>query len=302
MPTLTLAHSPDADDLAMWWPLVGQHGSGPRVDTGPFAFELIGADVEQLNTELADGQRPYDLCAISAAAYTRVSDRYRITACGSSFGEGYGPKLVTQPQAPIASDPVAALRAGASLAVPGRRTTAFAVLRIAAGQDLVAEPLPFLEIAPAVAAGEYDLGLLIHEAQLTFEDQGLQAALDLGAWWQEHKRTPLPLGLNVITRDLDERFGQGSTSAVCRALDDSIDFALANPDDTQQALLAINPDRTEWQDRALLDRYLSMYVSPLTRDMGRPGLEALESLYTSMHDAGLIDATPPLDIARAEPA
>lgn len=301
MPRLTLAHSPDADDLVMWWPLAGLDGSGPVIATDDFEFELIGADVEELNKELIAGETPYDLCAISAAAYPRVSDRYRITACGSSFGEGYGPKLVCRADNPRGAEPIAALRAGASLAIPGRNTTAFGVLRLATddrADALNVRVMPFLEIAPAVQSGEIDFGLLIHEAQLTFADLGLTAALDMGAWWEASRAMPLPLGLNVVARNLDDRFGVGTTDRIARMLVASVDHALSHADDSQRYLLAANPERKEWQDRELLDRYLAMYVSPLTRDVGDVGERSLNELYRSLASIGVLDSAPEVDIAR----
>ncbi|MEO0513132.1 MAG: MqnA/MqnD/SBP family protein [Planctomycetota bacterium] len=302
---LTLAHSPDADDLVMWWPLAGLPaelgGSGPAVDTQGLSYRLLGADVEELNKGLLSGDLAYDLCAISAAAYPRIADTYRITRCGGSFGEGYGPKLVAlespQPTTrPPAQDPLNHLKSGATLAIPGANTTAFAVLRSAVDHaELRATVLPFLEIAPAVAAGRFDYGLLIHEAQLTFTELGLRKALDLGEWWQSEHDLPLPLGLNVVRRDLDERFRPGTLDRVAAALEASIDAALADADAAQRYLLHTNPDRKEWRDRALLDRYLSMYVSGLTRDMGDAGTRGLVTLYETMHAGGLIDAVPTVD-------
>lgn len=301
MPRLTLAHSPDADDLVMWWPLAGLQGSAPAIDTQGFEFDLIGADVEELNKLLIAGETPYDLCAISAAAYPHVSDRYRITACGASFGEGYGPKLVCRPDHPSSQAPLEALRNGATLAIPGVNTTAFNVLKLAVGDrhgSIQSQEMPFLEIAPAVLDGRIDFGLLIHEAQLTFAEIGLSAALDLGAWWEQTHDLPLPLGLNVVARNLDERFGTGTTDRVARMLVESVDYALAHPDESQQYLLRTNPNRTEWQDRDLLEKYLSMYVSVLTRDAGARGEQSLRVLYTSLEGLGVLSSAPSIDIAR----
>lgn len=270
-------------------------GGGPRVETRGFGFELIGADVEQLNRGLISGDLGYDLCAISAAAYPRVADRYRITACGGSFGEGYGPKLVCRE--PVDTpEALRRLAGGASLAVPGTNTTAFSVLRAACARwDLSPQVVPFLDIPAGVASGAYEFGLLIHEAQLTFHEHDLSLALDLGAWWASAFGGPLPLGLNVVRRDLDDRFGGGSVVAISAALEDSIDYATSHADDSQRYLLQVNPARTEWRDRALLDRYLSMYVSDLTRDMGEAGRRGLETLYRVMAEGGAIDEAPVVD-------
>ena len=295
---LKLAHSPDADDLVMWWPLTGQrHPDGtpvdgglgePRVDLGPFRFTLLGGDVEALNAEAADrDDPPYDVTAISAGAYPALADRWRITACGGSFGEGYGPRVVVREDSGIRS--VDDLR-GARVAVPGTRTSAFLTLSLllggadggesdsGSGRGFEHEAMLFSDVPGAVAEGRADAGLLIHEAQLSHETMGLRLVVDLGQWWGERTGLPLPLGLNVVRRDLDDRFGPGTIERLSRVLSESVAHAATHRDDSYRHLIRNMGERTEWRDRAMVDRYLDMYVSGLTLDMGEGGREALRRL------------------------
>ncbi|MEM1329917.1 MAG: MqnA/MqnD/SBP family protein [Planctomycetota bacterium] len=309
LPMLTLAHSPDSDDLVMWWPLVGvtdargQPLEGnlgkPAIDTGGFRFDLLAEDVQALNRRAIE-RGDLDITAISAHAYPHLSDRYRITSCGGSFGEGYGPKLVAK-----RDDGPASLSdlAGKRLAVPGVHTTAYLTLQLLAHEAGVspdaiqAVERPFEEVAGAVASGEADAGLLIHEAQLTIaRDAELGVVLDLGAAWQEARGLPLPLGLNVIKRDLDDRYGPGSCARVSAILSASVEHAVTNPDTSKLLLRKRAHERPEWNDDALVDKYLSMYVSDLTRDMGEAGTGALEALLGEGARLGLCPHPGPIDL------
>lgn len=290
--TLTLAHSPDADDLVMWWPLTGQQHpsagrfSDPQLDTRALAFDLTARDVEELNKLALTGESSYDITAVSAAAYPAIADRYAITRAGASFGEHYGPKLVVRRDSAI--DTLEDL-AGDLIAIPGRNTTAYLTLRLARPGVRVVEML-FSEIPAAVARGEADAGLLIHEAQLTLADHGLRAIADMGQWWGSQTGMPLPLGLNVVRRDLPD------LDTLCDLLAESVAIAARERDASKAFLRRNNAGKPEWDDDALLDRYLDMYVSPMTVDMGEPGRRALAELYRRAHEAGLIDAVPPLDV------
>ncbi|MFI4896211.1 MAG: menaquinone biosynthesis family protein [Phycisphaerales bacterium JB059] len=302
--TLRLAHSPDSDDLVMWWPLTGMRGPDgaavdgplgrPVIETGRFRFETVARDVEELNKLVVGdtpGARPYDITAISCAAYPFIADRYAITRSGGSFGEGYGPKVVVREDAGVRT--VEALR-GKRVAVPGVRTSAFLTLtRMLGGFEHV--EMLFSEIPGAVARGEVDAGLLIHEAQLTFAEQGLRAIADVGVWWEGETGMPLPLGLNVIRRDLDERFGAGTVREVAGMLTASIRHAVEHADDSHRFLVLNAGDRTEWNDRALVDQYLSMYVSGLTLDMGETGIAAIRELLSRGAGAGVVPACERVD-------
>lgn len=301
---LTLAHSPDSDDLVMWWPLCGMTDAEgrslpgamgrPVIDTGGLVFRPIAEDVETLNRRACE-RGDLDVTAISAHTYPYVKDVYRITRCGGSFGEGYGPKVVVRAGDRRFDDgePSLArlLRPGHSIAVPGRKTTAFLVLsmllrEIDPAQRMTAVPMPFGAIIGAVQREEVAAGLLIHEAQLTFESAGLRMIVDLGAWWQRTRAGPLPLGLNVLRRDLNGRV-EGGCERVAALLAASVAHAVTHPRESREFLRVRGGDRPEWSDDALVARYLSMYVSDLTRDMGEPGREAIGRLLRAGAEAGL---------------
>ncbi|MEO1278749.1 MAG: MqnA/MqnD/SBP family protein, partial [Planctomycetota bacterium] len=177
------------------------------------------------------------------------------------------------------------------IAIPGLNTTAAMVLKMVladAADDITLVEMPFQRVAPSVLEGSVGAGVLIHEAQLTFANMGLKQVLDLGAWWHEQTQKPLPLGLNVIRRGLDDEHGAGTTAEVSSLLSASVAHARANAEDTREYLLLHSDTRPEWKNAALLDRYLSMYVSELTASMGDVGREALGVLYARAHDAGLL--------------
>ncbi len=289
---LTLAHSPDADDLVMWWPLTGQRHpdagrySAPQLDTRGWSFDLTARDVEELNKLAVGGDDAYDVTAVSAAAYPAIADRYAITRAGASFGEHYGPKLVVRKDSAIQTmDDLA----GDLVAIPGVNTTAYLALRLARPGVRVVEML-FSQIPGAVASGEVDAGLLIHEAQLTIDRDNLRAVADMGQWWGSQTGLPLPLGLNVVRR------GVPGLDALCDLLAESVAFAAREREASKAFLRRNAAGKPEWADDDLLDRYLDMYVSPMTVDMGQAGRSALDELYRRAHEAGLIEQVPPLDV------
>lgn len=294
---LNLAHSPDSDDLVMWWPLVGvRYPDGtpidgdlgkPQVDTGPFRFNLVARDVEELNKLVIgeDGGGGYDITAISCAAYPAIADRYAITAGGGSFGENYGPRLVVREDSRLNS--IKDLRErGVLVAIPGVNTSAYMTLRMAADEVETREML-FSDIPGVVAAGDVDAGLLIHEAQLTFGDMRLREIGDMGKWWHKQTGKPLPLGLNVIRKDLDERFGSGTCKELARVLNDSVRCCVRMGEASRQYLQLNKGDRTEWDDPELVDRYLAMYISGLTLDMGQIGRDAIQTFLERGAELGL---------------
>lgn len=308
---LNLAHSPDSDDLVMWWPLTGirlPDGTPydgplgkPQVDTGRFRFNLIARDVEELN-KLVIGQvigeesassPPYDITAISCATYPAIADRYAMTTSGGSFGENYGPRIVVREDSPIQSlDDLA--DSDCTIGIPGVNTSAYMGLTLAIGAFEHREML-FSTIPQAVARGEVDAGLLIHEAQLTFEESGLRKVDDLGAWWHSKTGKPLPLGLNVIRRDLDERFGEGTVAELASVLNASVRCCVEMAEASRLYLQLNKGDRTEWDDPELVDRYLSMYVSGLTLDMGSVGRDSIETFLGMASDAGLCPRVDRID-------
>jgi len=187
-----------------------------------------------------------------------------------------------------------------TIAVPGRHTTAFLALSLLLDADN-GPPFNFVEmrfdaIIDAVRTGKVDAGVLIHEAQLTFEQQGLVQLAELGAWWHDDTNLPLPLGLNVMLRNLDDRFGEGTIKQVSALLTASVRHARTHAADSRRLLLARAGDRPEWRDDALVERYLAMYVSDLTEDMGESGREALNLLFARGAKAGLCPKAGEIDI------
>lgn len=314
MVELSLAHSPDSDDMVMWWPLTGIQGpSGvavdgpegrPAIDTGQFTFRTVADDVQRLNRRAID-IGDFDITAVSAHTYPHIRSRYAITSCGASMGEGYGPKLVVR-NASYATTLPDLLRdlpendgavAGGAIAIPGRQTTAYLTLRLLAGRPFPIREMLFSEIPGAVSRGEVVAGLLIHEAQLSFASLGLRPLVDVGEAWFGRTGLPLPLGLNVIRRDLDSRFGQGTVARVAQLLSASVRFAVAHPVASRRMLLLHSGDRPEWRDDELVRRYLAMYVSPLTMDMGERGRTALATLLGEGFRAGLCPDPGEIDLA-----
>ncbi len=288
---LTLAHSPDPDDAFMWWPLgVPDLGMKPAIDTGRFTFQPIAADIHDLNVRAVE-RADLDITAISMFALAHASRNYVMTSCGSSMGDGYGPKvLATSPH------PSEWLKTpGLTIAVPGERTSAFLVLRLMLGGAFTFRAMHFREIIPAVLRGEVDAGLVIHEAQVTFQDAGLHLVADLGKWWTESTGLPMPLGANAIRRDLDDRFGTGTSHEVAGILRASIEHALAHRDQGLDYAMRYAGDTP----RPLADRFIGLYVNDLTLDMGPRGERAVAELLGRAADAGLAPRLPSIDVVRA---
>lgn len=291
-PILTLGHSPDPDDVFMWWPITGMvdprdHSRvtrPPEIDAGHFSFRALPDDIDVLNRRAAE-RGDLDITALSINAYAHVRHRYALTTCGSSMGFGYGPKLVVRADSALTGDNlVARMRAGdLRVAVPGVRTTAFLAFSLIVGGPITATELPFDRILTAVSSGEADLGLLIHQAQLTFSQLGLRQVADVGQWWLARTGLPLPLGGNAVRRDLDQRFGAGTCREVAATLLASIRHALAHRDESLRYAMSFAPEI----DRAQADRYIDMYVNDLTLDARPQGLEAVRRLLFESHRAGL---------------
>lgn len=313
--TLTLAHSPDPDDVFMWWPLTGKirpdgtqvpgAAGRPVLDTGRFEFRALPADIHVLNRR-AITQGNLDITALSVRAYAQVQDRYRLTRCGASFGDGFGPKLVRR-SADADRIAVSSLaQPGVRIAIPGRETTAFLLLALAIGPEHATGDrfieMPFEQIIPAVARGEVDAGLVIHEGQLTFVDAGLELLLDVGAWWKEKTGLVTPLGVNAVRRDLDERFGAGTLGQVGDLLSRSVAYAVERRAESTEYSLPFalaNTDRGRDGARPTLDRvdrYCRMYVNDLTVDMGETGRSAITALLDAGARAGVCPALSPIDL------
>jgi 1,4-dihydroxy-6-naphthoate synthase len=285
-PVLRLGHSPDPDDAFMWWPLLDR-GEGPRIDTGRFRFEAVTDDIESLNRRSSTAE--LEITAMSCAQYPHVSELYAVTACGASMGDAYGPKLVAREAVTMDS-----LReSGGPIAVPGRRTSAFGALSLILGTGgFRYEEVPFDRIIEAVAAREYDAGLVIHEGQLTYESSGLCLLVDVGAWWTGHHHCPLPLGLNTIRRDLDQRFGAGTLPEVTATLLRSVEYALDHR--AESIAYALNFARDMGAE--LADSFIQLYVNQWTLDFGPTGTEAVRRFLDALHTAGVCPDPGPIDV------
>ena len=271
MPTIRVAHSPDSDDAFMFYALAtGKVATGDR----RYAHEL--ADIETLNRRAVAGE--LDVTAVSFHAYAHLADRYALLVHGASVGDRYGPRLVAREPRP--ADPHAAL-AGRLVGIPGELTTAYLALRLYQSGART-RVLPFDAIEDAVVAGEVDVGLLIHEGQLTFADRGLSLWEDLGEWWGRQTGLPLPLGGNVVRRDL----GPELVRAVAADLKASILWGLANRAETlrhaQGYARGMDVERT--------DRFVGMYVNDYTVDLGPTGRQAVQRLLDEGHRAGVLPA------------
>src|SRR5436190_17713498 len=186
---IRVGHSPDPDDAFMFYALAHN-----KIDTGNLEFRHELQDIETLNRRALKGE--LEVTAVSLHAYAYLADRYALLPSGCSMGDRYGPMIVARK--PMSIDDLQKIK----IAVPGTMTTAFLTLRLLLPQGFAYDVIPFDEILPAVAAGKYDAGLIIHEGQLTFQNQGLHLIVYLGVWWQEKTGLPLPLGGNVVRRDL----------------------------------------------------------------------------------------------------
>ena len=277
--TLRLGHSPDPDDAFMWWPLLELDGRPAAVSSPRFRFEAVPADIEALNRRAAAGGDLLEISAFSCATYARIAARYALTACGSSVGDGYGPKVVAR-----AARTADSLR-GAHVAIPGEGTTAFLVTSLLVGPgSFRATAVPFKEIPHRVAAGEFDAGVVIHEGQLTFERDGLVLVEDLGRWWKARTGLPLPLGANGVLRDLDARHGPGTMAEVAALLERSIRHALDHREESIRYAMGFADGMTT----ELADRFVGMYVNHWTLDFGPTGRRAVSAILGAAADAGLL--------------
>src|SRR4051794_32170881 len=263
---INVGHSPDPDDAFMFYALAHD-----KIDTGTLEFHHELQDIETLNRRALKGE--LEVTAISLHAYAYLLDRYALLPSGCSMGDRYGPMVVARKPLTVGD------LAGVKIAVPGTMTTAFLTLKLLC-KDFAYEVLPFDEILGAVEAGKYDAGLIIHEGQLTFQNQGLRLIVDLGVWWQEKTGLPLPLGGNVVRRDL----GAATIRDISRLLKESIQYALDHRQDALQYALQYARD----MDVKLADQFVGMYVNDWTLDYGPRGRQAVRRLLDEGHRAGVI--------------
>lgn len=263
---IEVGHSPDPDDAFMFYAL-----TAGKLETGNLEFRHVLRDIETLNRWAMEGRLP--VTALSLHAYAYVADKYALLPHGASMGRQYGPIVVSRKPLDLNE-----LRREI-IAIPGTLTTAFLTLRVCLGEFPYAV-LPFEQILEAVAEGRYGAGVIIHEGQLTYADHGLVKSLDLGSWWHDRTGLPLPLGVNVVRRDLGEaRMGQ-----IAQLLQASIEFALAH----RQEALSYATDFARGMDRSATDTFVGMYVNDLTLAYGREGRQAVETLLQWGFERGIL--------------
>ena len=273
MRTVTIGHSPDADDAFMFYALTAGKVKIPGV-----AVEHVLEDIESLNRRARTGD--LDVTAVSFATYLLIAEHYRMMDAGASMGLGYGPILVAR--APILVDELE----NRVVASPGKHTTSALLLRLYVGDPPLIE-VAFDKIPQAVLDGQADLGLLIHEGQITHQKMGLTKVLDLGESWQRDTNLPLPLGVNVMRREL----GEDVHRAISQGLRDSIAWAHANVDEALDYAMRYG----RGIDKETCRRFVLMYVNNYTLSLGRDGRAAVERLFTMARDRGLIGEIPALD-------
>ncbi|MBS1707337.1 MAG: ABC transporter substrate-binding protein [Armatimonadetes bacterium] len=274
---IRIGHSPDSDDAFMFW------GLASGTVESPYEYEHILRDIQTLNEWAKEGK--LESSAVSVHAFAHVADKYALLRHGGSFGEQYGPMLVA-----LADVPLEEIKE-TTIAVPGLLTSAYLQLNLwfedqfGKGVRPKAEVVPFDEIVPAVQQGKYKVGLIIHEGQLTYEKDGLVELANMGKWWHAKTGLPLPLGVNVVRKDL----GEEVCTEVSRCMRASIDAGLNNRPKALEYALQFARD----MDPETSDEFVGMYVNERTRDMGEPGVAAIKLLLQKGAEAGIV---PPVEV------
>jgi len=280
--TITLGHSPDPDDAFMFYAL-----AKGKIPTHGFHFEHILQDIQTLNERVQRSE--LDVSAISFHAYPYVATNYALLPCGASMGDGYGPLLISLNPRPLTDLP------NLRIAIPGKLTSAFLALRLFlkyAGirvADSAFHVVPFDSIFNTIHHREADIGLLIHEGQLTYANEGFRSILDLGAWWKEKTGLPLPLGGNVIRKSL----GMENMKTISGVLSESIRYGLGHMDEALPHLQAY----ARGLDDTLTRRFVKMYVNHYTVDCGETGRQAIAEFLKQGAAFGLVPSIPSLEFA-----
>ena len=265
---INIGPSPDPDDAFMFHALAND-----KIETGRYEFTHTLQDIETLNHRALKGE--LELTAVSLHGYAYMTDKYAICSCGASMGDNYGPMVVARKPCSIED------LKGKKIAVPGELTSAFLALKLLLGDTFTHEVHDFDQILNVVAAGDADAGLIIHEGQLTYENQGLSLIVDLGKWWyEETDGLPLPLGANAIRKDL----GREVMEEVTAILKQSIQYGLDHREDALTHALQYGRDL----DRAKADEFVGMYVNDWTLDFGEKGRQAVQLLLQRGYVAGII--------------
>jgi len=269
---MRLGHSPDADDAFMFYAMAKGKVNSPDVD-----FEHVIEDIQSLNIRAMN--KELEVTAMSVHAYTYVQDSYRILSCGASMGEGYGPIVVAKKKLDNLE--------GKKIAVPGKLTTAYLLLSIYA-EGFIPVDMPFDKVMDAVLNGEVDAALVIHEGQLTYKDYGLVRLFDLGVLWGKDTSLPLPLGVNTISRDIEENLAK----EILRLHRDSIEYGLNNKDEALEYAMEFG----RGMELEVGEKFVLMYVNDITVDMGDKGKKALELLFSKAREKNIITRDVKLDI------
>ncbi len=267
--TIRVGHSPDPDDAFMFHAL-----TTGALETPGFEFQHVLLDIETLNEKALEGE--YEVSAISIHAFPEVSKRYHLMNCGASMGEGYGPMLVSKNKMSLEE------ACSKTIAIPGEKTSAHLALKLACGEVDVAI-VPFDEIIPRIESGEFASGVIIHEGQLTWKSHGLNLLLDFGIWWNERTGgLPLPLGGNVVRKDLGEQLCEEITAWVKQ----SIELAISQPDEALKFA-------RKWGrgiDQETNSRFVKMYVNDRTIDYQEDGRESIRKFLTEGQNIGMVDS------------
>jgi 1,4-dihydroxy-6-naphthoate synthase len=263
---IRIAHSPDSDDAFMFYALAKD-----KVPTGKFQFTHTLQDIETLNRKALNGE--YEVTAVSFHAYVYISDRYILLPSGASMGDRYGPMVVARE--PLSQGELR----GKKIAIPGTMTTACLTMRLFQ-PDFEAIVIPFDRIMSAVKDGSVDAGLIIHEGQLTYADHKLHKILDLGEWWHQITALPLPLGGNVVRKDL----GKETIAEISRLLKESIRYGLAHREEALKYAMQFAREL----DVETADRFVGMYVNERTLDYGEKGRRAVQLLLDRAYEAKVI--------------
>jgi 1,4-dihydroxy-6-naphthoate synthase len=274
---ITIAHSPDSDDAFMFYGLA--RGGVP---TGDLEVDHVLADIETLNRHAREGR--HEVTALSFHAYPYVADRYALMPCGGSIGDGYGPLLVARE--PIEPRAVA----GRTVAVPGTLTSACLALRLFA-PGVATRVVPFDRILEEVREGRADVGLVIHEGQLTYGGEGLVKVADLGAWWKEETGLPLPLGGNAVRRDL----GPETMKRLTRLVRETVKHSLAHRSQALEYAMGF----ARGMDPAVADRFVGMWVNDMTVEMGERGRRAVQAFLDRGFEAGVVPRRVAVDFVEA---
>jgi 1,4-dihydroxy-6-naphthoate synthase len=274
--TFTLGHSPDPDDAFMFYAMAAN-----KIDLRGYRFKHQLEDIQKLNERAMRGE--LHISAVSIHAYAYVSDKYLLLPCGASMGDGYGPLLIEKkPNAErrISNEDKRERLRNCLIAVPGTMTSAFLALKLYLG-NFNYIVVPFDRIFEAVRSGRADAGLIIHEGQLTYARSGFAKLIDLGEWWKDRTGLPLPLGANVLRRDIPLEI-QSELSAILR---ESIEFGLAHRAEAVRHSMPYARD----MDSELTSKFIGMYVNEFTRDYGEVGQEAIRRFLGEAHERGYVD-------------